>query len=169
MREFSDITPADLDVNPIQSIGKDWMLVTAGNKDSFNTMTASWGGLGELWFKPVCFTFVRPQRHTFGFLEEHDFFTLSFFSKQYRAKLTYCGEHSGRDVNKVEECGFTPRYADKGSVFFDEADLVLECRKIYFQDLDPANFKADYIDKNYPTQDYHRMYIGEIIRALVAE
>ena len=45
-------------------IGKQWMLVTAGPADEFNTMTASWGGIGWLWNKPVAFVFIRPERYT---------------------------------------------------------------------------------------------------------
>jgi flavin reductase (DIM6/NTAB) family NADH-FMN oxidoreductase RutF len=169
MREFSDIIPADLQLNPIEAIGKHWMLLTAGTPESFNTMTASWGGLGELWFKPVCFCFVRPQRYTYEFMESNCYFTLSFFAKEYRAKMTYCGQHSGRDVNKTKACGLTPRPADKGAVFFDEAKLVLECKKIYFQDIDPKNFLSDSIAEHYQKLDYHRMYVGEITRALIVD
>lgn len=169
MREFADIAPADIEVNPIQAIGREWMLITAGTKNKFNTMTASWGGLGELWFKPVCFCFVRPQRYTYEFLEANEFFSLSFFDKQYKAKLTYCGAHSGREVDKVKECGFTPRHADKGTVFFDEARIVLECRKLYFQDINPENFLDASLIEAYPERDFHRMYVGEIVRALIAQ
>ena len=57
--------------NFFETISKEWMLVTAGNKDAFNTMTANWGGIGFLWNKPVVYVFIRPERYTFDFMEEN--------------------------------------------------------------------------------------------------
>jgi flavin reductase (DIM6/NTAB) family NADH-FMN oxidoreductase RutF len=169
MKTFNEIKPTEIVGNPIHMIGQEWMLITAGTPAHFNTMTASWGGLGELWFKPVCFCFVRPQRYTYEFMEKGDAFTLSFFDEKYKPQLNFCGSRTGRETDKVYECGFTVREAANGSVFFDEARLVLECRKIYFQDLDPAKFMDESIMKNYPQKDFHRMYISEITRALPPE
>jgi flavin reductase (DIM6/NTAB) family NADH-FMN oxidoreductase RutF len=169
MRVFDEIKPTEIPGNPIHLIGKEWMLITAGTPEHFNTMTASWGSLGEMWFKPVCFCFVRPQRYTYEFMEKSEAFTLSFFDERYKPQLNFCGSRSGRETDKAEECGFVPREAANGSVFFDEARLVLECRKLYFQDLDPANFLDATLEKNYPKKDYHRMYISEITRALIAQ
>lgn len=169
MKSFKEIKPTEIDDNPIQLIGQEWMLITAGVPGHFNMMTASWGSMGELWFKPVCFCFVRPQRYTYEFLEKNDVFTLSFLDEKYKPQLNFCGSRSGRETDKANECGFTPVEAQNGSVYFEEARLVLECRKLYFQDLEPANFLDDSIMKNYPQDDFHRMYIGEITRALRAE
>jgi flavin reductase (DIM6/NTAB) family NADH-FMN oxidoreductase RutF len=168
MKTFKEIKPTENKGNPIRLIGQEWMLITAGTPQHFNTMTASWGSMGELWFKPVCFCFVRPQRYTYEFMEKSDVFTLSFFEEQYKPQLNFCGSRSGREIDKVDECDFTSREAENGSVFFDEARLVLECRKIYFQDLDPAHFLDESILHNYPQKDFHRMYIGEITRVLAA-
>lgn len=167
MKTFVNVKPAEFPGNPIEHIGVEWMLITAGTPDRFNMMTASWGSMGVMWFKPVCFCFIRPQRYTFEFMEQNDNFTLSFFSGEYRPQLNLCGSRSGREINKAAECGFTPRAADNGSVFFDEARLVLECRKLYVQDLDPKGAIDPSIEECYPNQDYHRMYIGEISRAAV--
>jgi flavin reductase (DIM6/NTAB) family NADH-FMN oxidoreductase RutF len=169
MKTFTEIKPVGIPGNPIHLIGQEWMLITAGTPEHLNTMTASWGGMGELWFKPVCFCFVRPQRYTYEFMEKSDAFTLSFFDDKYKPQLNFCGSRSGRETDKVGECGFTVREANNGSAFFEEARLVLECRKLYFQDLDPANFLDEAIMKNYPQDDFHRMYIGEITRTLLAE
>jgi flavin reductase (DIM6/NTAB) family NADH-FMN oxidoreductase RutF len=169
MKIFNEIGPADIPGNPIRMIGQEWMLITAGTPDHYNMMTASWGALGELWFKPVCFCFVRPQRYTYAFMEQSEVFTVSFFDAAYKAQLSFCGANSGRKVDKTVECGFTPRNAENGSVFFDEARMVLECRKLYFQDMDPAHFQDESIFKNYPQNDFHRMYVGELTRVLLAE
>lgn len=169
MKTFKEITPVEITDNMIHLIGKEWMLITAGTPGHFNTMTASWGAMGELWLKPVCFCFVRPQRYTYEFMEKRDAFTLSFFDERYKPQLNFCGSRTGRETDKADECGFTPVAAENGSVYFEQARLVIECRKLYFQDLDPVNFLDPVIMKNYPQKDFHRMYVGEITRTLVAE
>jgi len=162
-KTFEPLHPANLSENAIKMIGGDWMLITAGSRESFNTMTASWGGFGVLWNKPVAFIFVRPVRYTYLFTEEMETFTLSFFSDKYRKALNYCGSHSGRDVDKIAETGLTPLSMPEGSLAFAEAKIIMECKKLYFQDLQPLNFLDRDIDRHYPGQDYHRMYVGEII------
>ena len=163
---FREIEPAEIKDNPIRLIGQEWMLITAGVPGRCNTMTASWGAVGELWFRPVCFCFVRPQRYTYKFMEAGDAFTLSFFDEAFKPQLNFCGSRSGRDTDKIAECGFTPAAAANGSVYFEEARLVLECSKLYFQDIDPAHVLDPSIMKNYPQDDFHRMYVGEITRVL---
>ncbi len=164
--EFKTINPVALVDNPFELVGEKWMLITAGSRKAFNTMTASWGGMGVLWAKKVCFCVVRPGRHTYRFIEAADFFTLSFFDESYRDALTYCGSHSGRDVDKVKKTGLTPVFGH-GGVYFAEARLVFSCRKVYYHDVDPDHFLDPAIDKaHYPLKDYHRMYIGEIVTCL---
>ena len=162
---FQTLDPEVVQDNVFKLIGKDWMLITAGTRESFNTMTASWGGMGVLWDKKVCFAFVRPTRYTFDFLEKSEFYTFSFLEEQYRDVLMYCGTKSGRDVNKVIETNLTPIFGN-GTVFFAEARLVMECRKIYVQDITPDNFLDQTMNEYYPKKDYHRIYVGEIIRCL---
>ena len=76
---YIEKAPAEMQGNVFSMVGSDWMLVTAQNGEKYNTMTASWGGMGILWGKPVAFVFIRPQRYTYTFLENTDRFTLSFF------------------------------------------------------------------------------------------
>jgi flavin reductase (DIM6/NTAB) family NADH-FMN oxidoreductase RutF len=165
-KDFKAISTLHITDNVFKLIGSDWMLITAGGIDSFNTMTASWGAFGELWNKKVCFCFVRPTRYTYEFMERSDCFTLSFFERKYREVLNLCGTKSGRDVNKVAETGLTPVVGKTGAVYFSEARLVLECKKTYFADLDPTHFLEPEIEEEYPKKDYHRMYIGEIAHCL---
>jgi len=166
--KFTAIQPDQLNDNPFKLIGKDWMLITAGAPESFNTMTASWGGLGVLWERKVAFCFIRPTRHTFGFMEHSPIFTLSFFEERHRKTLAFCGSHSGRDTDKIKDAGLTPVDKD-GFVYYQEARLVLACRKLYFQDLSPERFVDPKIGDMYPQKDYHRMYVGEIETCLLRE
>lgn len=165
MCEFHEIRPADIGGNVFDQIGSRWMLVTAGDRRKFNTMTASWGGMGILWGRPVAFSFIRPQRYTYGFLQKNSFYTLSFYDEKYRDVLSLCGKKSGRDCDKVKEAGLTPVFSDQ-SVYFDEADLVLICKKLYEQPMDPACFLDPSIERNYPDKDYHRIFVGEIAKVL---
>lgn len=167
--EFETIDPAALPDNPFELIGEKWMLITAGSRKGFNTMTASWGGMGVLWARKVCFCVVRPGRHTHRYMEDEGSFTLSFFDEPFRDILTYCGSHSGRDVDKAKETGLIPVFGS-GGVYFAEARLVFSCRKLYYHDFDPTHFLDEAIDKtHYPLKDYHRMYIGEIKTCLAKQ
>jgi flavin reductase (DIM6/NTAB) family NADH-FMN oxidoreductase RutF len=151
----------------IRLIGSDWMLVSAGTVSEYNTMTAAWGSLGFLWKMPVATIFIRPQRHTYGFVEKADYFSICFFEEKYREMLNYCGRVSGRDVNKAKETGLEAVDHENKAVYFSQAKLVMICRKLYYQDLQPEHFLDKGINKLYPQQDYHRMYIGEIVKTLI--
>lgn len=164
--EFTEVDLLSIEANAFRLIGNDWMLLTAGALDSSNTMTASWGGLGLLWDRKVCYCFIRPTRFTYEFFEKTGAFTASFFEEDYRGVLEYCGSHSGKDVDKIAKTGLTPIRGFLDTVYFQEARLVFICKKIYFQDLIPEHFLDREIHKNYPQKDYHRMYIGEIVRCL---
>lgn len=164
---FEKCDPRALEGNVFSMVGDRWMLITAGRKDHCNTMTASWGGLGIMWGMPVAVCGIRPQRYTRAFMEENDYYTLAFFPPEFRKELSLCGSKSGRDVDKLEACGFTVAEGAGGAPYFEQADLVLVCRKVYRQDLDPACFTDGAPDEKwYPGKDYHRMYTGEIVEVL---
>ena len=165
--EFKTLAAADLRDNAFRLIGRDWMLIAAGTPESHNMMTASWGGLGVLWEREVCFVFVRPTRHTFGFLNRSPGFTLSFFEERHRAALEYCGSHSGRDGDKAAAAGLTPVFDGPDTVLFREARMAIVCRTLHRQDLDPAGFLDPAIEGFYPKSDYHRLFVGAIEKVLV--
>ena len=167
---FVSMDPRKLNDNVFKLIAHDWFLLTAGNlNNGYNTMTASWGGLGHLWNRNVSFVFVRPQRHTWNFMEKNELYTMSFFDETHREALKYCGSHSGRDVDKAAETGLTPWAPDPETVSFREARLVLICRKLYYQDLNPGNMLDDSIPDLYPERGFHRVYTGEIKDTLLKE
>ena len=163
---FKTVDPKELKDNVFSLIGDRWMLITAGTGEDLNTMTASWGGLGILWGSPVATCYIRPQRYTKEFVDREEYFTLTFFEEEYRQALALCGSKSGRQVDKVKECGFTVKTAPCGAPYFEEASLVLVCRKRFAQEMDPANIPEDVKASFYPAQDYHTMYIGEIVEVL---
>lgn len=163
---FVEIDPREIQDNAIQMIGYDWFLVTAGTQSQFNTMTASWGGMGFMWRRPVMFVVIRPQRHTYELIEKEDGFTLSIFDESYKKALSYCGTHSGRDVDKVKETGLTPWMMESGLVAFQEARLVLECKKLYTDLIDHDRFlDPTIVPACYQDGTTHRMYVVEIVKA----
>ena len=163
------VSPESLKDNVFKLISQDWMLITAGDRTKFNTMTANLAGLGFLWYQPVSFCFVRPQRYTFEFMEKSACYTLSFFTEQHRDALSLCGSQSGRDLDKVQAAGLTPAFTEAGTPYFAEARLVLECRKLYAQFLEESAFCDSHIPAEaYAGKDFHRMYIGGITQCLVA-
>ena len=161
------IDPKQLDKNVFSAIGDQWMLITAGTVDHCNTMTASWGGLGVIWNAPSATCYIRPQRYTKEFVDREEYFTLAFFGEESRKALQLCGSKSGRDIANVKECGFTVKAADCGAPYFEEAELVIVCRKRFVQPMDPDNIPQDVKDRFYAEKDYHVMYIGEIVEVLV--
>ena len=153
-----------LKVNPFELIGRDWYLITSGTSVSdYNTMTASWGSMGIMWGKPVFTCGIRHNRYTFEFSEKNDLITFSFFdSDKYRPMLSFCGSKSGRDHDKAMETGITPVEID-GAVSFEEARLVLVCRKLYAQDLEKEKFTDKSLLSFYENDPVHRMYTTEIV------
>ena len=146
-------------------IGKEWMLVSAGTIDKFNTMTASWGCLGWLWNRPVAVVFIRPERYTYGFIEDNEKLTLSFFGEDCRKALQICGSKSGRDCDKVAEAGLHPVCLEGGEVGFSEARLTLVCRKLFRSEMRPENF----IDRKLFSTWYHDRSGGGLHTIFIAE
>lgn len=164
---FSRIKPEEIKDNAIKLIGKDWMLIASGNELNNNCMTASWGGLGVLWNKPVAYIFVRPQRYTNEFLELEPYFTLNFFDEPYRDILSVCGKQSGRDINKALQCGLEVFETFNKSIAYTQSRLILECKKLFAQQLDPNCFIEKEHLHHYPNKDYHILYVGEITDCLI--
>lgn len=152
--------------NPFKLIGSDWMLITAKKGDKTNMMTASWGGVGILWNKPVATIYVRPQRYTKEFIDNEEYFSLCVLPEEYRKILNYCGTKSGRDEDKIAETKLTIDESEKAPIF-KESRLVLICKKLYAQDLTEQSFiDKSLVEKNYKAKDFHTMYIAEIEKIL---
>lgn len=174
---MKEIRPEQIPDNAISLISRDWMLVTACTKSvdpegkittgRVNTMTASWGGLGELWNKPVATIYIRPQRYTKEIIDETDTFSLSVLPEKYRQALNFCGSHSGRDGDKFKPAKLDVLY-NNGTPYIKQARLILFCRKLYAQPFAPNCFiEEKMLKQNYKKDDFHTMYIGEIYKVLI--
>lgn len=144
---------------------KKWALLTAGDKEKFNMMTISWGGLGTLWNKPVATVYVRTSRYTHDLMDNNEFFTVSFYPDQYKKVLGVLGSKSGRDMDKMNDSGFTPKFTDN-SVTFEEAEMTLVCRKLFKQELAVQNMPKDIAESMYSGNAPHDMYIGEVVAVI---
>lgn len=165
MNHLENINPSELTENVIELIGKEWMLVSAGDSESFNTMTASWGSIGYYSNQPIATIFIRPERYTFDFIEQSDYFTLSFLPANYRQALALLGKVSGRDCDKVAQAGLTPIFTEIGNPTFKEARLVLECRKIYGQMMNEESFTDHSIYEKWYGESHgnlHKLYMAAI-------
>ena len=171
------IRPESLTDNFFSVIGKEWMLITACTKQvdeegnittgKVNTMTASWGGIGILWNKPVATIYLRPSRYTKEIIDSTDTFSLSVLTSNYKNALNYCGSHSGRDEDKIRKAKLHVEYLN-GTPWIKEARMVLFCEKLYHQELAPEGFENDLLCRqNYRNNDFHTMYIGEIYKAMI--
>ncbi len=164
---FKEITAKDIKENIISAISDEWMLIAAGNESEYNMMTASWGFAGEIWGSDAAVALVRPQRYTKRFLDREDYFTLSFYGDN-KAIHKVCGSMSGRNVDKAKLTGLTPVFSEKAP-YFEQARLVLVCRKQYCAPLVKEGFcDSEPLDKWY-NDDLHYMYIGKIEKVLVSE
>ncbi len=167
------IPVTDLKDNVIDLVGNQWMLVTAGNARSYNTMTASWGTMGVVWGKPAAMIMIRESRYTYEFLEREQAFTLSFFSESYRPALRVCGTRSGRTSDKVKDAGLTPVQTPSGMMSFGEARMIIECKTMFQQRMDTEHFTPAYKDEiekeYYATSDAsrHQLFVSEIIRVWI--
>lgn len=167
--------PIDIDqlqLKPHDLFHNQWVLLTSGDyaKNDFNAMTIGWGAIGTMWSKPFAFVAVRHSRYTFQFMEKYDTFTLTAFPQAYHAALNLLGSRSGRDGDKIADSGLTPQPASTvAAPSLAEAELLIECRKIYADDLNPAHFLDDSIYRHYPNRDFHRIYYGEILGVFATE
>lgn len=166
---FKEVKAEELTMNPFTKIGKEWLLITAGNEEKCNTMTASWGAMGVMWGKNAVTVYIRPQRYTKEFVDREELFTISVLGEEYRKALGYCGKVTGRGMDKIKEAGLTP-YFTEGTTGIAEADMIMVCRKMYHDAMKPDCFdQTENEEKWYPEKDYHTMYIAEIVKVLVKE
>ncbi|MGI6031576.1 MAG: flavin reductase family protein [Eubacteriales bacterium] len=169
MEQWKEIKPEDLSGNPFEMIGQQWMLIAAEKEGRINAMTASWGGMGVMWGKPVAFCCIRPQRFTKEFVNAAGEFSLTFFGKDSHDMLGYMGKVSGRQEDKIAHCGLTVLHHENVP-YFGEAHTALVCKTLFAQPYSPDSFLfEDTRSQWYPQKDYHTLYIAEIKSALVRE
>ena len=165
----TQISVENFTFKPMTSWDGQGMLLTSGDwgAGKYNCMTIGWGSLGLMWGIPFIQVVVRPVRFTYQFMEAYESFTVCAFDETYTPALDLLGTKSGRDGDKIAESGLTPIASNLvAAPGFAQAELILECRKIYWDDLEKAHFLDNRLEKKYPARDYHRIYYGEILAIL---
>ena len=168
MRKWKEISPDKFKEDPFTMIGQDWMLIAAESEGRANAMTAAWGGLGVIWAKNAAFIFIRESRFTKKLVDGSDTFSLCFFDHdKYLNMYGYMGSISGRDQDKIAQTQLTLVHDAEGTPYFEEASLVILCRKLSATEITADQFIDPTIDaQHYSDKDYHTMYIGEVLKIL---
>ena len=144
-------------------------ILSAGDKNSYNSMAIEWGSLGVAFRKPVFTVYVKPDRYTYEFMEKTKIFTVNIINKKIYKKFSVYGNKSGRDINKEEVAGTHIRFLNDGGITFDEAEEVFVCKmlaKSYLKEenVDPYIFELyKKSPKVYKSLKLHSIYMGEII------
>ncbi|MBP1616346.1 MAG: flavin reductase family protein [Bacteroidetes bacterium] len=164
LKNFLRIDPKEIAKSPISLFGDNWFVVSCGDSTKFNEMTISWGAMGFGWNVPTITVYIRNTRFTYEFIDKGKYFVLNSFDEKYREKVRFIGSHTGRNTDKVKETGLTPGFTPLGNPYFEEASLVIECEKIYFDDIVRSQL-FEQGQKNYSTdpKETHRMFIGKIV------
>lgn len=167
MMERKKIGLGDFNLNLFDLYAREWMLLTAGDftGGEFNAMTISWGMMGYFWNREVVQVGARPQRYTLEFLERYDTFTLSVFPERFRDDLKLLGSESGRDGDKLARTALTPTASVEASApSYAEAELVIECRKVYSDRLRSKGFAdKSIVPEFYPERDLHELITGTVL------
>lgn len=161
----NEISVKDLKIDPFQAF-RNWAMITAKVANKHNSMIIGWGCLGVLWRKDVACVFVRENRYTYEFIEQSDYFTISFYDEKYKKDLTIYGTKSGKNVDKDALTNFHPISIDE-AITYEEAHTTIVCKKIYQSKLEPSDYLNDVAEEFYKLNDdgtRHHIYIGEIIK-----
>ncbi|WP_181246081.1 MULTISPECIES: flavin reductase [Clostridium] len=163
---FEEINLNEFDFNPFTKVD-DWALLTAGAKDKFNMMTITGVMCGKFFLKPMIQVYVHPDRYSYRFLENNDYFTISFFDVPRHPALQICGRMHGNECDKVAESGLHP-ITFENTVIFEEASTVFVCKKVYHMDVEKENFDSQQLFKEYykDSSTFHRIYLGQIEKVL---
>ena len=159
------VTADKLQLDIFSVFGTNNGLLMAGDKNDARVMTIGWANPGRTWNIPTCIVYVRPERYTYEYMERFDYFTVSVLPMALHDKVIYCGIHSGRDTDKIKNCGFPLQYGMGEAPFIASADWTLVCKKLYVQDLSPKGVTDSRVLRSYTREGWHRMYIGQVVEA----
>jgi len=165
---WRNIEPSEVEDNFVKLLHENMGLLTVGEPGQTNSMTIGWGTFGTLWSVPVFNVYVSEDRYTHGLMETNETYTVSFLSKAHRDDVIYLGTHSGRDGDKISQTSLTLKYTDNGTPYFEEAFLVIECRKQYgapFDDARLGEIPSAFYGRSHV--GIHSAYVGQIMQVLV--
>lgn len=150
----------------IMSYLKKGAFLTTACDGKVNTMTISWGNIGVEWGEDIFTVLVRDSRYTKSFLDKNGLFTVTVpKDNSFKSELAFCGSKSGRDFDKIKECGLTLESSEMIEVPHITGNaFIFECRVMYSQRMDENSLSPELREKFYPTKDMHTMYHGKILK-----
>lgn len=93
-----------------------------------NIITVAWAGT-VCTNPPMVSISVRPERHSYGMIQESGEFVINLVTKKLVRATDYCGVRSGRDVDKFREMKLTKVEAEKvAAPLIGESPVNIECR-----------------------------------------
>ncbi len=141
-------------------------LVVQDSNGRPNPMTIGWALLGVVWSEPIMTVLVRPSRHTWGLMEKAKYFSVNVPAGKLEKELEYCGTHSGRDGDKIANCGLTAVPGSiKGVSILEDCDLFYECEIVHKTGVIRENLDPKITGTFYPKGDFHTVYSGRILHA----
>ena len=169
---FKKVQPAELTDNVFKLVGEDYTVITSGEGEKYNSMTASYGGWGRLFEEPVTWCFLRANRYTLELMKESKTYTMTYFADEYKDQVMYFGSVSGRDSEKMKNHKLTPVQTPDGTPAYKEAKLIVECKLMEVTTVNPADFYMEkgksFVEEAYAeAKDYHKLVFGQITNVWV--
>lgn len=164
---FTNIPATDIKDNVFKLVGQDYTVITAGNDSLYNSMTASYGGWGQLFDKPTTWCFLRANRYTLEVIKKEQTYTMSYFADNYKDQVLFFGSKTGRNSEKMKENTLTKVSTPSGNISYKEARLIIECKLIQVTSVNPDDFYTEegrrfVVDASKESNEYHKVVFGEI-------
>jgi len=171
---FKKIEPTEINENVFKLVGQDFTVITAGDELHYNSMTASYGGWGQLFDNPVTWCFLRANRYTLEVMKECHTYTMSYFDDEYKEQVLFFGSKTGKDTDKMKETTLTMVQTPSGNTSYKEARLIIECELMEITSVKPDDFYSqkgkDFVIEGYnDAKDYHKLVFGNITNVWVRD
>ncbi|MDR1054499.1 MAG: flavin reductase [Prevotellaceae bacterium] len=171
---FKKIEATELTDNIFKLVGEDFTVITAGDETHYNSMTASWGGVGILFNNPATWCFLRANRYTLELMKKHETYTMAYFPEEYKDRVMYLGSVTGRNTDKMKNTTLTYVKTHDGNIAYKEAKLIIECKLIELTTVNPSDFYTEkgksFIEEAYTeVKDYHKIVLGQITSIWVSK
>ncbi len=128
------------------------LVTSVGSDGKPNIVTLAWAGT-VCSDPPMIGLGINPKRYSYGLIEESSEFVVNIPTVSILRAVDFCGEVSGRDVDKFAETGLTPEPAGKV-----KPPLIREC---------PVNIEC--VVRNRIPLGSHHLFLGEIVLVHVSE
>lgn len=131
-----------------------------------NGLTIGWLSLGILWRKPCATVYIHKDRYSKHIFDTAEYFSVNFPKEENKEVLKYFGSVSGRDEDKIKECGLA--MAEDSAPYFADNRVTIICRTMGRSDFDVSDVDEG-VKAWYERAGVHSQYYGEIVKIIVNE